>query len=90
MVAQSVSCFLDLAVARADYERALVLAGAVRTLCLAVGVPLTARQQSVYDDALARARASVEPARAQALERRGEALEEREALSFALAERAPA
>ncbi len=90
MVAQSVSCFLDLAVARADYERALVLAGAVKTLCLAVGVPLTARQQSVYDEALARARASVEPARAQALERRGEALEEREALSYALAERAPA
>ena len=40
LVAQSVSCLLDLAVARGAHERALVLAGAVRGLCKAIGVPL--------------------------------------------------
>ncbi len=87
LVAQSVSCLLDLAVARGDHERALVLAGAVRSLCASVGVPLTPPQQSVYDDALLLARASVPAERATELERRGEALSEREAVSYALAER---
>src|SRR5690606_33044026 len=54
LVAQSVSCFLDLAAARGANERALVLAGAVRSLVERVGVPLTAPQQSVYDEALTR------------------------------------
>jgi len=90
MVAQSVSCFLDLAVARGAHERALVLAGAVRGLCRAVGVPLTAPQQGTYDEALVRARAAVPAARATELEARGAALGEREAVSFALGDRAPA
>ena len=90
LVTQSVSCFLDLAVARGAHERALVLAGAVRTLSEAVGVPLTARQQHVYDEALTAARHEVPADRAAELERRGEALREREAVSFALGERASA
>jgi len=90
LAAQSVSCFLDLAVARGAHERALVLAGAVRALNRAIGVPLTARQQHVYDDALAAARGAVPAHRAGELERRGEGLTEREAIAFALAERAVA
>ena len=90
LAAQSVSCFLDLAVARGAHERALVLAGAVRALNRAIGVPLTARQQHVYDEALAAARAAVPAHRAGDLERRGEDLTEREAITFALAERAVA
>jgi len=88
LAVQSVSCFLDLAVARGAHERALVLAGAVRSLSERVGVPLTARQQHVYDQALAAARAEAPAARATELERRGEELGEREAISFALGERA--
>ena len=88
LAVQSVSCFLDLAVARGAHERALVLAGAVRSLSERVGVPLTARQQHVYDQALAAARAEAPAARAAELERRGEQLGEREAISFALGERA--
>lgn len=88
LAVQSVSCFLDLAVARGAHERALVLAGAVRSLSERVGVPLTARQQHVYDEALAAARAEAPAARAAELERRGEELGEREAISFALGERA--
>jgi predicted ATPase/DNA-binding SARP family transcriptional activator len=88
LAVQSVSCFLDLAVARGAHERALVLAGAVRSLAERVGVPLTARQQHVYDEALAAARAQAPAARAAELERRGEQLGEREAISFALGERA--
>jgi len=87
MVAQSVSCFLDLAVARGAHERALVLAGAVRGLCEAVGVPLTAPQQRTYDDALATARVAVPEARAAELEARGAALGGREAVAFALGDR---
>ena len=87
LAAQSVSCFLDLAVARGAHERALVLAGAVRALSRAIGVPLTARQQHVYDEALAAARDAVQAHRASELERRGEGLAEREAISFALGER---
>jgi predicted ATPase len=90
LAAQSVSCFLDLAVARGDHERALVLAGSVRTLCAAVGVPLTAPQQETYDAALAAARAAVPAGRASELEARGAALGERETVAFALAERAAA
>ncbi len=88
MVAQSVSCFLDLAVARGVHERALVLAGAVRAMTGRVGVPLTTRQQSVFDEALAKARAAVPAHRAVDLERRGEALSEPEAIEFALGTRA--
>jgi hypothetical protein len=65
-----------------------VLAGAVRSLSERVGVPLTARQQHVYDQALAAARAEAPAARSAELERRGEQLGEREAISFALGERA--
>lgn len=90
MVAQSVSCFLDLAVVRGAHERALVLAGAVRGLCEAVGVPLTAPQQGTYDAALAAARAAVPTRRAAELETRGAALSERDAVAFALGERAAA
>ena len=90
MVAQSVSCFLDLAVARGAHERALVLAGAVRGLCEAIGVPLTAPQQLTYDDAVAAARAAVPGARAAELEARGAALGERDAVAFALGDRAAA
>lgn len=90
LTAQSVSCFLDLAVARGAHERALVLAGSVRALCDAVGVPLTAPQQQTYDAALAVARAAVPARRASELEARGAALAEREAVAFALAERAAA
>lgn len=87
LVAQSVSAFLDLAVARGSVERALVLAGAVRTLTERVGVPLTPRQQIVYDEALAKARAAVPPHRAADLEHRGEALSEAEVVDFALGTR---
>ncbi|MEX2501982.1 MAG: tetratricopeptide repeat protein, partial [Trueperaceae bacterium] len=90
LAVQSVSCFLDLAVARGAHERALVLAGAVRALTDTVGVPLTARQQHVFDEALAAARGKVPNVRAADLERRGAGLSEREAISFALAERASA
>jgi hypothetical protein len=90
LATQSVSCFLDLAVARGAHERALVLAGAVRSLAAVVGTPLTGPQQRTYDDALAAARATVPDARAAELERRGEALGERDAVAFALAERAVA
>jgi predicted ATPase/DNA-binding SARP family transcriptional activator len=90
LVAQSVSCFLDLAVARGAHERALVLAGAVRGLCEAIGVPLTAPQQGTFDEALARARAAVPTARATDLEARGAALSERDAVTFALGERTAA
>jgi len=88
MVAQSVSCFLDLAVVRGQHERALVLAGAVHGMCEAVGVPLTAPQQGTYDAALAAARAAVPERRATELEARGVALSERDAMAFALGERA--
>lgn len=90
LVPQSVSCFLDLAVAQGDFGRALVLAGAVRSLGEAVGVPLTPPQQATYDAALATARSSVAGAEAADLERRGANLGEREALAFALGERAAA
>lgn len=90
LAVQAVSCFLDLAVARGAHERALVLAGAVRATTARVGVPLTARQQHVYDEALESARSAVPAERAAELERRGERLGEREAISFALSERASA
>ena len=89
-VVQSVSCFLDLAVARGTFERALVLAGAVRSLAETVGTALTAPQQCTYDDARAAARAAVPLERAADLERRGESLAERDAIAYALAERAVA
>lgn len=87
LAVQSVSCFLDLAVARGTFERALVLAGAVRSLAAGVGTPLTGPQQQTYDEALATARAAVPNERAAELERRGEAFGERDAVAFALAER---
>ncbi len=90
LATQSISCFLDLAVARGAHERALVLAGAVRSMASAIGAPLTGPQQLTYDDALAAARAAVPDERATELERRGEALGAREAVAFALAERAVA
>jgi len=88
LVAQSVSCFLDLAVARGAHERALVLAGAVRSMVERVGVPLTAPQQSVYDEALSKAREAVPDPRATELEGRGSELSEPEAIEFALGTRA--
>ena len=88
LVAQSVSCFQDLAAARGAHERALVLAGAVRSMVERVGVPLTAPQQSVYDEALTKARAAVSADRAAELERRGSELSEPEAIEFALGTRA--
>lgn len=88
LVAQSVSCFLDLAVARGAHERALVLAGAVRSMVERVGVPLTAPQQSVYDEALSKAREAVPDPRATELEARGSELSEPEAIDFALGTRA--
>ncbi|MFO7547135.1 MAG: tetratricopeptide repeat protein [Trueperaceae bacterium] len=88
LVAQSVSCFMDLAAARGAHERALVLAGAVRSLVERVGVPLTAPQRSVYDEALEKARDAVAADRAAELERRGSDLSEPEAVDFALGTRA--
>lgn len=88
MVAQSVSAFLDLAVARGRHERALVLAGVVHRMVDRVGVPLPPPQQSAHDEALAKARAQVPNARAAELERRGGALSEPEAIEFALGTRA--
>ena len=53
-------------------------------------MPLTAPQQEIYDAALAAARAAVPAGRASELEARGASLAERDAVAFALAERAAA
>ncbi len=90
LVAQAVSCFLDLAVARGDMERALALAGAVRSMCDAIGVPLTPPQRATYEAARAAALAVVPEPHASDLERRGAALGERDAVAFALGERVAA
>ena len=90
LVAQAVSCFLDLAVARGDMERALALAGAVRSMCDAIGVPLTPPQRATYEAARAAALAVVPEPHASDLARRGAALGERDAVAFALGERVAA
>lgn len=88
LVTQSVLAFLDLAVARGRFERALVLSGIAKQRLAHSSQPLPAPLQSMYDGCMETVRANVAADRVTEMERRGEALPEADAIEYTLGTRA--
>lgn len=84
LLAPTLVCFLDLAVQRVQYERALVLAGAAVAVVERCGVPLPTNKRDDLERAVMVAKAFVAPERTAELQRRGAALRDSEAVEFAL------